>query len=168
MQEIKKINLGFTINSGQVFLWDKLDDVWYGVNGSEVLRVSQSPFTVASSHRNSNDIFRQNDNLEKILKSISNDNIVRSAVLRFPGLRLMRQDPFQCYISFICSSNSSIPNIKQMLQRICKKFGDKVNFYGHEFFNFPQAEKLANASLKDLRMCGLGFRAEFVKKASLA
>ena len=130
MHEIKKINLDLTINSGQVFLLDKIDGIWYGVNGTEVLRINQSPFEVISSQKKSNDLFRQEDNLEKILKSINKDKFVRSAVLRFPGLRLMRQDPFQCYISFICSSNSSIPHIKQMLKKICKKLGKKVNFYG--------------------------------------
>ncbi len=167
MQELK-INLDFTINSGQVFLWDKFDEGWYGINGLDVLRISQNPFTIMSFHKNAYDIFRQSDDFEKILENISKDNIVRSAVQSFPGLRLMRQDPFQCYISFICSSNSSIPNIKQMLQKICKKFGERIYFDGYEFFNFPQAEKLASASLRDLRMCGLGFRAKAVKKASLA
>jgi len=168
MQSIKKINLGFTINSGQVFLWDKIDDFWYGVNGQEVLRVNDEPFEVISNQKTSNDLFRQSDNLEKILKDMCKDKIVRTAVFRFPGLRLMRQDPFQCYISFICSSNSSISNIKQMLKKVCKKFGNKVNFFGNEFFTFPEAEKLANANLKDLLSCGLGFRAKSVKKASIA
>ena len=55
-----------------------------------------------------------------------------------------------------------------MLKRVCKKFGNKVNFFGNEFFTFPQAEKLANANLKDLLSCSLGFRAKSVKKASSA
>jgi len=163
-----KIDLELTINSGQVFLWDKIDDFWYGINGSEVLRVSQNPFEVISSQKKLNDLFRQGDNLRKILKDISRDKIVRTAVLRFPGLRLMRQNPFQCYISFICSSNSSIPNIRQMLKRICKKFGKTVNFFGNEFFTFPEAERLANTNLKDLLACGLGFRAKSVKMAASA
>ena len=72
------------------------------------------------------DIFRKDDNFKKILKSISKDKLVQSAVKRFPGLRLLRQDPFQCYISFIVSSNSNIPNIKTRLEKLCKKFGKKI------------------------------------------
>ena len=166
MRELKKIDIDATINSGQVFLWNKINERWYGINGSEILRVSKNPFTLVSSQKKPSDIFRQDDDLEKILKSISRDKLVRSTILQFPGLRLMKQDPFQCYISFICSSYASIPNIKQMLQKLCKKFGEKINFDGYEFFNFPQAEKLSRASLKDLLSCGLGFRAKYVKKAS--
>jgi N-glycosylase/DNA lyase len=168
MQEFTRINLDITINSGQVFLWDKIDGVWYGVNGTEILRVKQDPFEITSSQKKPNDFFRQDDNMEKILNKISRDNIVRTAVERFPGLRLLRQDPFQCYISFICSSNSSIQNIKQMLKRICQKFGKKMDFDGREFFVFPSVEKLAKANLKDLLLCGLGFRAKYVKMAAIS
>jgi len=166
MQEFTRINLDTTINSGQVFLWDKIDGVWYGVNGAEILRVKQNPFEIISSEKKPSDFFRQDDNMEKILKEISKDKLVRSAVESFPGLRLLRQDPFQCYISFICSSNSSIQNIKQMLKRICQKFGKKIDFDGHEFFAFPTVEKLAKANMKDLLSCGLGFRAKYVKAAA--
>ena len=166
MGELNKINLDFTINSGQVFLWDKIDGAWYGINGSEVLKVNQEPFRIRSSQKKSFDHFRESDDIKKILRNISKDSLVRSAAKNFPGLRLMRQDPFQCYISFICSSNSSISNIKQMLEKICQKFGDRINFDGYEFFLFPEPKRLADASLNDLLACGLGFRSRYVKKAS--
>ena len=166
MQELTKIDLDITINSGQVFLWDKIDGVWYGVNGSKILKIIQDPFKIISSRKNTSDFFRQEENVEKILQSIKKDKLVRDAVIRFPGLRLLRQDPFQCYISFICSSNASIQNIKQMLKKITEKFGKRVMFDGHEFHTFPVAKKLANSSIVELLSCGLGFRAKYVKKAS--
>src|SRR5437660_5421518 len=167
MQEFLRINIDSTINSGQVFLWDKIGGAWYGINGTEILRVEQNPFDVTSSQKKTSDFFRQDDNMKKILNEISKDILVRSAVKHFPGLRLLRQDPFQCYISFICSSNSSIQNIKQMLKRLCQKFGKKTDFYGREFFTFPDVDKLAKANLKDLLSCGLGFRAKYVKNAAM-
>lgn len=167
MQEFSKINIDSTINSGQVFLWDKIDGIWHGINGTEVLRVEQNPFDITSSQKKVSNFFRQDDNMKKILKEINKDSLVRSAVKHFPGLRLLRQDPFQCYISFICSSNSSIQNIKQMLKRLCRKFGKKTDFDGHEFFTFPDVDKLAKASLNDLLSCGLGFRAKYVKNAAI-
>ena len=95
MQEFTEINLDFTINSGQVFLWDKIGGTWYGVNGAEVLRINQNPFEIISSQKKSSDFFRLDDDIEKILNDISKDSLVRSAVKHFPGLRLLRQDPFQ-------------------------------------------------------------------------
>ena len=166
MGALSEINFDFTINSGQVFLWEKIGEDWYGINGKEIFCVSQNPLEIRSSEKQSSDLFRQNDNVEKILKSISKDEVVSTAVKRFYGLRLMRQDPFQCYISFICSSNANIRNIKQMLYKLCKKFGKKIKFEKKEFFMFPDPRALASANLKDLLSCGLGFRAKYVKKAS--
>lgn len=162
------INLDTTINSGQVFLWYKIhDNKWIGINGQELLILEQNKLKIKVSS-NLSYFFREDDNLKKILKSISKDKIVRSAVKCFSGLRLIRQDPFQCYISFICSSNSSIKNIKIMLTNLCKKFGTNVEFEKQEFFTFPKAEKLATASTTSLLGCGLGFRAKYVKEAAKA
>ena len=161
-----RINIDYTINSGQVFLWEKIDKNWYGINGKEIFCVRQNPFKLSSSTKKSSDLFRQTDNVEKILRNISKDKIVSASTKKFQGLRLIRQNPFQCYISFICSSNTNIKNIKQMLQKLCKKFGRHVKFEEKYFFTFPDPQTLANASLRDLLSCGLGFRAKSVKKAS--
>ena len=111
-------------------------------------------------------IFRQNDNLEKIIKSISKDKIVKIAVKKFQGLRILRQDPFQCLISFIVSSNSNIPKIKNNLENISKKFGKKIKFQNQEFFLFPNPKKLAKASINEITSCGVGYRAKFIKEAA--
>lgn len=162
------INVDDTINSGQVFLWEKHDKTWYGVNGNDVLAVSSDPFEISSYSKKEYDFFRNDDELEKILRDITKDDIVRSAVNQFPGLRLLRQDPFQCYISFIVSANSSIQNIKNMLQKICRKFGQKVRFNKNYFYLFPDPKKIATATKYELQSCGLGYRTSAVKKAAQA
>jgi N-glycosylase/DNA lyase len=162
------INIETTINSGQVFLWNKIKDQWIGIDGQDLLILNQSPFSVKSSSGNIDNFFRSDDNLKKILLDISRDKIVAGAVKQSPGLRLIRQDPFQCYISFICSSNSSIQNIKSMLENLCKKFGTRKRFERYELATFPKAETLANASMGDLIECKLGFRAKYVKEAAQA
>jgi len=162
------INIETTINSGQVFLWNKIEDQWVGIDGQDLLVLNQSPFSVKSSSGNIDNFFRSDDNLKKILLDISRDKIVAGAVKQSPGLRLIRQDPFQCYISFICSSNSSIQNIKSMLENLCKKFGTRKRFDEYELTTFPKAETLANASMRELIECKLGFRAKYVKEAAQA
>jgi N-glycosylase/DNA lyase len=168
MQKIHSIDIETTINSGQVFLWNKIKDQWIGIDGQDILILNQSPFSAKSLSNNTDNFLRSSDNLQKILLNINKDKIVRNAVKQSPGLRLIRQDPFQCYISFICSSNSSIQNIKSMLENLCKKFGTRQEFNGYELSTFPKPEILANASMKDLVDCKLGFRAKYVKEASQA
>ena len=162
----KKIDIKETINSGQVFLWQQIDDSWYGIDGQNIIKAKQNPFVLQSLTKNENIFFRTGDNIDEIFKEISNDENVKSAIMNYPGLRLLRQDPFQCYISFIVSSNSNILNIKNSLQKICESFGDKIEFDKKIFFLFPKPEKLAYASISELKKCGLGYRAKFVKQAS--
>ncbi|MDE1729033.1 MAG: DNA repair protein, partial [Thaumarchaeota archaeon] len=168
MQKIDAIDIEDTINSGQVFLWNKIDEQWIGVDGQDILVLKQSPFSARSSSGETDNFLRTDDDLDTILSSISKDRIVKSTVKQSPGLRLVRQDPFQCYISFICSSNSSIQNIKLMLENLCKKFGVKQEFEGHTLHTFPKADTLAGATMKDLIGCKLGFRAKYVKAAAQA
>ena len=168
MQIQFSINVDHSINSGQVFLWERNANMWYGINGNDVLVVNENPFHITTFTQNPIDFFREKDEFKKIIQNISKDSVVKKAVTLFPGLRLLRQDPFQCYISFIVSSNSNIQNIKKVLQRLCKKFGKQIFFNDKEFFLFPESSKLANATKNELLNCGLGYRAAFVKEASLA
>lgn len=161
-----QINLDQTINSGQVFLWKKHDTTWYGIDGQNVFAAEQGK--ISSLEKDELDFFRDGDNYGKILRDISRDEPIREAVRRFPGLRILRQDPFQCYVSFIVSSNSSIQNIRSSLYRICEKFGKKTEFHGMRFSLFPEPKRLARASSAELSTCGLGYRARFVKEASAA
>ncbi len=167
LQQQYLINIDYSINSGQVFLWEKNGDTWYGINGNDVLAINENPVQINSYSQNSIDFFREKDDLQEIILSITKDKVVRKAVKQFPGLRLLRQHPFQCYISFIVSSNSNIQRIKQILYRLCKKFGKKIIFQEKEFYLFPEPENLANASKNDLLNCGLGYRARAVKEAAL-
>jgi len=161
------INIHETINSGQVFLWRNHENTWFGIDGTDIIQVKQEPFEILTLSKEPKDFFRSGDKYKKILKSISGDKIVKNAVKHYPGLRLTRQDPFQCCISFIISANSNIPNIKMRLQKLCRKFGTRVNFDKKEFFLFPKPHTLACASINDLQECGLGYRTRYVKDTSL-
>ena len=165
MQEKDFINVENSINSGQVFLWKKNGDYWDGVNGQDILRVSKNG-AITSYQNLEVDFFRKNDDLDLILKSISKDKTVRKAVKKYSGLRILRQDPFQCLISFIVSSNSNIQKIKSSLEKISRKFGTKIEFQNQEFFLFPKPIDLARASINEITECGVGYRARFIKDAA--
>ena len=159
------IDVDNSINSGQVFLWEKHGSDWYGIDGQDVLKINKNG--VIKSIRNlKTDFFRKNDNMQEIIKSISKDKTVKKAVKEYEGLRLFRQDPFQCLISFIISSNSNIQKIKNSLEKITKKFGKKVKIQNKEFFLFPEPEKLAKATIDEIKSCGVGYRAPFIKEAA--
>lgn len=165
MIDYSTINIENTINSGQVFLWKKQDDFWYGVNGQDILKINNSGNIISYSNKKY-DFFRNDDDIEKIIKSISKDKTTKLAVKKYLGLRLIRQDPFQCFISFIVSSNSNIQKIKSSLEKISIKFGTKIKFDNQEFYGFPEPIKIANVSIQEIQSCGVGYRAKFIIDAA--
>ena len=164
-KKFQAINVEYTINSGQVFLWNKTGKKWYGVDGENILVVDEKT-TKFSKNQKEFIFFRENDNFEEILSYLKKDKVVKKALGTFPGIRLLRQDPFQCYISFIVSSNSNIPNIKTRLQNLCKKFGRQKKIESKEFFVFPEAKVISKASISEILGCGVGYRAKAIKNAS--
>ena len=133
-----------SINSGQVFLWEKRGDSWYGIHGERVIKITQldDHFEIESFPRDvshEQKMFRLGDDDKAIFSEISRDMLVRKLVKAYPGLRLMRQEPHQCLFSFVCASNTNIPMIRRMLYNMSRKFGKSVRIDGHEFFTFPLA-----------------------------
>ncbi|MDQ3975336.1 MAG: hypothetical protein M3264_02310, partial [Thermoproteota archaeon] len=108
-----------SINSGQVFLWEKHKNSWYGIHGDQVIKFTQSDkgieFLSFPEDKSCNQkIFRLDDNIENIVEEISHDSLICRLVRAYPGLRLIRQKPHQCLFSFVCASNTNIPMIRRM------------------------------------------------------
>lgn len=162
-----------SINSGQVFLWEKHGNSWYGIHGERVVRLTHAddrvefasfPDDRSCDHK----MFRLGDDARAIFRELSRDPLVRKLVKAYPGLRLMRQEPHQCLFSFVCASNTNIPMIRRMLYSITRKFGRPATVDGMEFFSFPSAAVINRAGIDELRACGLGYRAKAIKAAAHA
>jgi N-glycosylase/DNA lyase len=163
-------NLPYTLDSGQAFRWSDKGNNWYGVMPGGVLKVRQEGATLvcssSSPHLDTQAVYRYfglDEDLERILASIMKDAHITEAVQTFYGLRVMKQDTWECLLSFAIATNSNIPRIKGMVSNLCQRFGETVDFDGERFWLFPKAEVLAEASIADLTACGLGYRAKFVK-----
>jgi N-glycosylase/DNA lyase len=159
-------DLDFSLCCGQVFRWRKIGKWWYGVVGEHVFKVQQNGAELDFENVDEDFVryyFGLNDDLEQISNCIARDDYIRLALRRFEGLRIVRQDPWECLISFICATYKSIAAIEQMLQKLSMKFGEKRVFDGMDFFTFPSVERLAFASERGLRECGLGYRAKYVQ-----
>ena len=157
MKDKFSINIDNSINSGQVFLWEKNGNDWYGINGQDILKINKNGI-IKSLLNSKTNFFRKNDNMQEIIKSISKDEIVKKSVKQYVGLRIFKQDPFQCMISFIISSNSNIQKIKSSLEKISKKFGTKVKIQNKEFFyslNQKNLQMLQSKKLKNVEW-GIG------------
>jgi N-glycosylase/DNA lyase len=162
-------NLEATLCCGQTFRWDKRGEWWYGVIKGNVLKIRQIDEElefINADKKLIEDYFGLHDDLLEILSQISRDKYIRRAVEMFRGLRILRQEPWECLISYICATYKSIPAIKKMLMCLSIKFGSKISFEGHDYYTFPTAESLSKATLRELRECGLGYRAKYVSETA--
>ncbi len=165
--------LEHTLNCGQLFRWEKLGDWWYGVVKDTVVKIKQDTdnlmfhtFPKEVTTEFIEKYFRLNDNLPYIISQINKDENIRKAVQSCHGLRISRQEPWECLISYICATYKNIPAIKTMILNLSKRFGKKITFDGYDFYTFPNPRALAYASLEEIRCCKLGFRAKRVLEVS--
>jgi len=87
------------------------------------------------------------------------DSWMQKAIHAHPGLRPVRDDPWECLVNFLCSSLKQIVQIRQINLRLRSKFGGTKG-------SFPSARVLAAAGEQTLRTCALGYRAKHVAQTA--
>jgi N-glycosylase/DNA lyase len=130
---VRDYDLATTLNSGQVFRWQKQNDSWVGIVGNNFARLTQTDGEILAETSAAieeldrlRDFLQTGIQLEKILKTFPDDEPMRAAVASCRGLRLLRQDPWECLASFILSSTKQIVQIRQIVALLCERFGEPV------------------------------------------
>jgi N-glycosylase/DNA lyase len=107
--------------------------------------------------------FRFDDDLDDILRRVNKDSFMDEAIRKYRGLRLIRQDPWECLISYMLATAWSIPNIKRGISLLSRTYGEEI---GGGHYSFPEPEALAGLCESELRDCKLGFRSNRIVKAA--
>jgi N-glycosylase/DNA lyase len=161
-------DLAATLDSGQAFRWQQKDNHWQGVLGEHFVRLKQVGGGIHAKTVEKVDdwhwleeFLQSKTDLVSILKTFPIDDPMTIAVASCRGLRLLRQDPWECLAAFILSSTKQIVQIQQIISLLCRKFGNPIMVPVGEApaFSFPGPDKLAAATEADLRACKMGFRA---------
>lgn len=124
---------------------------------------SRNPATASTEVRKR---FRLDDNMPKIYRKISTDAFMKRAVLGYRGMRLTVNDPWEATLVFILSQFNNVKRIRLITRNIMERFGSKImDDYGNVIArSFPQPADLLNATEKDYRELGAGFRAKYLKE----
>jgi N-glycosylase/DNA lyase len=156
--------LASTVECGQAFRWSRTADCWFeGVVGRQVIRLRQHPNSVEWESRPQGDrkivarYLALDVSLPKILATFPSDPLLRQAVKDHHGLRVIRQEPWECLASFIASSSKQIVQIRQIVGLLSRRFGEPVSDTHH---TFPTVSAVARATHQQLWDCKLGFRAK--------
>lgn len=166
-------DLATTLDSGQAFGWQHHDGEWTGiVHGRWVsLKASQNRILVrtAANQREWSWItgyLQTHVCLRDIIETFPPDVAMQAAVTSCRGLRLLRQEPWECLASFILSSTKQIKQIKQVVQLLKERFGEPIPNASGLAMSFPSAQRLASATESEMRDCKMGFRAPYLLAAA--
>ena len=179
-------DLAATLDTGQVFRWRRQGDAWIGVVGNHSVRLTQTGDGIQAQTAAPvenwhwlHEFLQTQADLAAILQTFPDDEPMRAAVVACRGLRVLRQQPWECLASFILSSTKQIVQIRQIISLLCERFGEpikvgravpgaQVHFQSggaHGVtrptmaFAFPLPETVAAATEAELRACKMGFRA---------
>lgn len=180
------LNLPLTLQSGQAFRWRRVPlaergggaEWWHGFLQDEpVLLAQRSPGdgeVLARCRRGAEEqvtaalrrYLRLDDDLPAVERRLA-DATLAEAFHRLRGLRLLRQDPWECLVGFLCSGHNNILRISLMMERMADAYGVLTELDGLRRKTFPSPERLAEAGEARLRELGLGFRAGPVARAAV-
>ncbi len=170
-------DLDATLSSGQAFRWRATEQGWTGVIGhhSVCLRPDGRGIQARTAHPVSEwgwltDYLQTGLNLDEVLRTFPDDPPMRAALAWCRGLRLLRQDPWECLASFILSSTKQIVQIRQIVESLCRRYGEPLPAPAAPGFApahaFPSPARLACAEEAGLRSCKMGFRAPYLLAAA--
>ncbi|MBR1653382.1 MAG: 8-oxoguanine DNA glycosylase [Clostridia bacterium] len=167
LKNVKSFNLTHIFECGQCFRWNKNEDGSYtGVVGENVINIKMidnNVYVKSFGKDNLNELvhsyFDMDRDYEKIKKSLRKiDEHMKESISYGDGIRLLNQDLWETIISFIISANNNIPRIKGIIERISKRYGNRIIWDGAQYYSFPTPKQLGKASVEELRNLGLGFR----------
>ena len=185
-------DLQATLESGQTFLWNRADgrtyasddahggDHWYGTVAPPLDGVSDERAVVRVRQvdgrlewESTTDavpivthLLRLDDDLDAVMAELPDLPVLERAYDRYRGLRIVRDPPFGCLVSFICSAQMRVARIHAMQADMAEAFGDPVEFDGATYHAFPTPEQLAGRTEEELRDLSLGYRAPYVRRTA--
>ncbi len=159
--EIKQpFNLELSLMMGQAFRWRPLSEGWFsGVIGENLIHIRQpdgvdGPVTYRigcpEGKRPATDkddamllrYFREDDDIAAVYASIARDPKMATIIEEFPGLRILRQDPWECTVAYLCSANNNVKRISAIVETIACEFGHPLQLAGDINTTFPAPDQI--------------------------
>jgi len=185
---VRDYDLAATLESGQVFRWREENGVWTGAVGQHRVQLTQTADGICAETDTPvadwqwlRDYLQTEVELDAVLKTFPDDEPMRNAIAACCGLRVLRQDPWECLASFILSSTKQIVQIRQIIALLCERFGEPLcsgdlrpsldgganpTVTDRRYNPFPTPQRLAATTETELRACKMGFRAPHLLTAA--
>ncbi|MBR5310044.1 MAG: DNA-3-methyladenine glycosylase 2 family protein [Oscillospiraceae bacterium] len=169
--DISNLSLPETLDCGQCFRW-KADENgnWCGVvkgvyrkirqeeDGITIIGIDEEEFENIWL-----DYFDFSRDYDVLKKDFGANEMLSDACEFASGIRVLRQEPWEAFISFIISQNNNITRIKGIVERLCAAFGEEIE---PGIYAFPTAERLAKEPSESFAKIGCGYRADYISAAA--
>jgi len=166
-----EISLARTLDCGQCFRWkEQPDGGWRGVVRGVCRTVYEEPdgiFVAGADEEEFRRIWLDYFDLSRdyagLREAFSASPLLGEACAFAPGIRVLRQEPWETLITFLVSQNNNIPRIRGILERLCAAYGEALPEGDRAF---PKPEALAAPEPEVFREMGCGYRAEYLSSAA--
>lgn len=163
-----------TFMCGQCFRWDAEEDGSFtGVVKGKAVNIRLKDSTLVISNCSEEDFLNVwlkyldlDTDYGEIKKTFAKDKHLNRAAEFGGGIRILNQEPFECLISFVISTQNSIPRIKKIIGKMCRLFGERIVLGDKEYYSFPSVSSLANLTEADLAPLNAGYRAPYILDAA--
>ena len=176
INKITDFSLKYTLESGQSFRWNRVNDAYFGVVEGQILKIQQSDDTliINSSYTEDKSIDKSSlyhyldlhRDLASILAAVNVDAYINRAINKFWGMRILNQELWETIASFILSQNNNMGRIRSIIRTLSERFGQRLEFDGYVDYTFPSPETLTDAGIDEIFACGTGYRASYLWHAA--
>ena len=165
------LNLQISLRMGQAFRWQATGNGWFsGVVQGQFIQVRKiregllefrgQPGPDAAIAGILKNYLRLDEDLTAIYADLSNrDGKIAELIAKYPGLRILRQEPWECLIAYCCSAPNSVPQISRLVERLAEHYGEPIALDNAVRHRFPPPERLAAVDEAELRRRKFGLHA---------
>jgi len=156
-------SLRHTLDSGQFFRYNKIGKWYYLCERDALFKIRQQKdklYFEGTTDEHVARLFGLNQNYNKTINALSQDETLRPALQKYQGLRIMQRDPFETLISFQCSIMSNIKKIKLNMDLLAQTFGKPIALDDVHSHTFPLPGNIND--LEKIKQCATGFRAKYI------
>ena len=152
--------------NAQVFRWKQEGDWLYGIVGGALIRVRNADsgdgikFEVDAPEEAVRSYFRLDEDIDAVHGALreADPTHMPGLIEKYGHIRVLRQDPWECLVAYICSPLANIERIGSMVEALEDKYGERLSLEGEQRKSFPSAQRLAKVGKVELNGLRFGLR----------
>lgn len=148
--------------NAQVFRWKQEGDWLYGIVGGKLIKVREDgdgiKFEGDAPEEAVRSYFRLDEDIDAVHGALreADPTHMPGLIEKYGHIRVLRQDPWECLVAYICSPLAKIERIGSMVETLANKYGETRTLGDEKRRSFPSPQRLAKVDEAELNGLRLG------------